>query len=215
MERAALDAIAAGKPRRIVYVSCDPATLARDVARLAEHNYKLIWVQPVDLFPQTYHIECVAELRYGLTAQGEPLTMPTSVKAYAYLLRGTPSNPELLVFEQEVPSGIQIPGGTAEQGEAPTVAVARELMEEAGVKSPDLRWLGMAHREYDRPYELNFFAGHLTDAPDTWEHRVGGHGEDAGMVFRYYWLPRREWGRVLGDLKAGYEFLDVYLASIE
>lgn len=47
---------------RIVYVSCDPATLARDVARFREYGYALIQAQPIDLFPQTYHIETVALL---------------------------------------------------------------------------------------------------------------------------------------------------------
>lgn len=60
--RAALDALAAKRPRTITYVSCDTATLARDVARFITHGYKLELVQPVDLFPQTYHIECVAKL---------------------------------------------------------------------------------------------------------------------------------------------------------
>lgn len=53
-----LATIAAVKPERIVYVSCNPATLARDAAYLAERGYKLIKVQPVDLFPQTTHVEC-------------------------------------------------------------------------------------------------------------------------------------------------------------
>ncbi|MGC9398673.1 MAG: 23S rRNA (uracil(1939)-C(5))-methyltransferase RlmD [Anaerolineae bacterium] len=62
LETEALDALVAHEPARIVYVSCDPATLARDLRRLVRAGYTLAWVQPVDLFPQTYHIENVALL---------------------------------------------------------------------------------------------------------------------------------------------------------
>lgn len=51
--------LAAMEPERIVYVSCDPATLARDVARLAELSYCVVRAQGVDLFPRTAHVETV------------------------------------------------------------------------------------------------------------------------------------------------------------
>lgn len=59
----ALHALVSRQPSRIVYVSCDPATLARDCAALTAMGYRLVQVQPVDMFPQTHHIECVALLR--------------------------------------------------------------------------------------------------------------------------------------------------------
>ena len=48
------------RPKRLVYVACDPATLARDARMITEKGYSLVEVQPLDLFPQTYHIESVA-----------------------------------------------------------------------------------------------------------------------------------------------------------
>ena len=48
------------RPQRIVYVSCNPATLARDLAILKKLDYITQEVQPVDLFPQTLHVENVA-----------------------------------------------------------------------------------------------------------------------------------------------------------
>jgi len=52
-------------PRRIVYVSCNPTTLAPNAAQLVEAGYGLRRVRPVDMFPQTPHIECVALLEAG------------------------------------------------------------------------------------------------------------------------------------------------------
>lgn len=48
--------------KRLIYISCDPATLCRDLAELFNHNFQLQKLQPIDMFPQTHHIECVALL---------------------------------------------------------------------------------------------------------------------------------------------------------
>jgi 23S rRNA (uracil1939-C5)-methyltransferase len=60
--REAIPAILQHRPRRIVYVSCHPGTLARDLRELCAGGYHLAQIQPVDLFPQTFHIESVTLL---------------------------------------------------------------------------------------------------------------------------------------------------------
>jgi 23S rRNA (uracil1939-C5)-methyltransferase len=62
LERVVLEGIVALQPRRIIYVSCDPSTLARDLKRLVQRVYELRRIRPLDLFPQTYHIESVSLL---------------------------------------------------------------------------------------------------------------------------------------------------------
>ena len=57
-----LDALIRRKPKRIVYVSCDPDTLARDLAYLVSGGFAVTSVEPMDMFPQTYHTECVAAI---------------------------------------------------------------------------------------------------------------------------------------------------------
>ena len=57
-----VDTIAAMGPERVVYVSCDPATLGRDVGRFAALGYTAVAAEAVDLFPRTKHVECVVKL---------------------------------------------------------------------------------------------------------------------------------------------------------
>ncbi|WP_246070582.1 23S rRNA (uracil(1939)-C(5))-methyltransferase RlmD [Paenibacillus kobensis] len=67
---ALLDTIVRMKPERVVYVSCNPSTLARDLRVLEDGGYKTVEVQPVDMFPHTVHVESVALLvRNGVTTQ--------------------------------------------------------------------------------------------------------------------------------------------------
>jgi 23S rRNA (uracil1939-C5)-methyltransferase len=57
-----LDSLMALSPSKLIYISCDPVSLARDLKQLSEGPYKVEFVQPVDMFPQTYHVECIALL---------------------------------------------------------------------------------------------------------------------------------------------------------
>ena len=60
--RAVVTAVAGRVSRRVVYVACDPAALARDVATFAEHGFTLAALRAFDAFPMTHHVECVALL---------------------------------------------------------------------------------------------------------------------------------------------------------
>ncbi|MCK6255429.1 23S rRNA (uracil(1939)-C(5))-methyltransferase RlmD [Fictibacillus sp. KIGAM418] len=61
-DEALLQTIIEMKPKRVVYVSCNPSTLARDLRILEDGGFKTVEVQPVDMFPQTTHVECVAQI---------------------------------------------------------------------------------------------------------------------------------------------------------
>ena len=65
----AIEAILQMNPEKIVYISCDPATLARDCKLLCNDNYKIEKVMAVDLFPRTYHVETVCLLSKLQTKQ--------------------------------------------------------------------------------------------------------------------------------------------------
>ena len=50
-------------PERVVYISCDPATLARDLKIFSQSGYQPMELTPVDMFPRTHHIECAVLLK--------------------------------------------------------------------------------------------------------------------------------------------------------
>lgn len=66
----ALDAIIDLKPSIIIYMSCDPATMSRDVRKLVESGWKFQKSMPVDMFPQTFHIESLTMLSIGSETGG-------------------------------------------------------------------------------------------------------------------------------------------------
>ena len=61
-EASFLDAMGRLLPKKVIYISCDQATLARDLGRLSMFGYKVEEIQPFDMFPQTSHVECVAKV---------------------------------------------------------------------------------------------------------------------------------------------------------
>ncbi len=71
-EAEVIAAIAAARPARVIYVSCNPTTLARDLAAFRDAGYRLDLVQPIDMFPQTAHVEAVALLVSGDSAAPRP-----------------------------------------------------------------------------------------------------------------------------------------------
>ena len=62
MEKEALEVVVNAAPERVVYVSCDPATLARDCRFMCDRGYEIKRIRPVDMFPNTVQVETVVLL---------------------------------------------------------------------------------------------------------------------------------------------------------
>jgi 23S rRNA (uracil1939-C5)-methyltransferase len=59
---AGMKALIKSRPDQVIYVSCDPSTLARDLKIMVQAGYSIESITPVDMFPQTYHIETISAL---------------------------------------------------------------------------------------------------------------------------------------------------------
>lgn len=68
---AVIDRLVKRPARDLAYVSCDPATMARDLKQLVEGGYVINSIQPFDLFPQTYHVECVVLMTSEMSSERE------------------------------------------------------------------------------------------------------------------------------------------------
>jgi ADP-ribose pyrophosphatase YjhB (NUDIX family) len=128
-------------------------------------------------------------------------------KAYAYISREADHASAVLVFRhRDAPeAGIQVPRGTVDSGEDPAATVVREVCEECGLC--EARLIGLLARDVEaqpddptQNWERFFFHLVAPNAPDEWEHTVTGAGEDNGLVFTFFWLPRER----LGDLWPGF-----------
>ncbi|WP_028400028.1 NUDIX hydrolase [Ectobacillus panaciterrae] len=120
-------------------------------------------------------------------------------KVYAYVTREKEENIQLLVHtHRDVPeAGVQVPGGTVENGESLEEALLREILEESGLKHiavEDLVADELIYVKEKDEYQKRYFY-HVTlttDVKEEWSHTIACAGEDNGLVFCYKWIGIEE-----------------------
>ena len=96
-DKAVLNAITGSAVQRVIYVSCDPATLARDVRILVDGGYSIQKVQPIDMFPQTAHVETVVLL----SRETNPLTVEVRMEVETGEVKEHPTYKRIQEYVQE------------------------------------------------------------------------------------------------------------------
>ncbi|HDR7734589.1 NUDIX hydrolase [Bacillus thuringiensis] len=123
------------------------------------------------------------------------MTMLYKKKVHAYITREKEGVMQLLVFKHRDihEAGIQVPGGTVDEGETLEAAILREVQEESGLRHLCIeRFLAdyIIHVKEKQEYEKRHFfhVTLLTDVKDTWEHIVSAGEKDQGLAFSYEWV---------------------------
>ncbi|ANE46316.1 hypothetical protein SY83_08535 [Paenibacillus swuensis] len=122
--------------------------------------------------------------------------MDRVLKAYAYITRVHEGRTEVLILKHpEAGNGFQIPKGTVNAGENPEEAVLREMAEETGLSGLKIhsligfdQWTDSEGQEQDR----YFFHIPIEEERNEWYHLPTGGGKEAGQVFVYFWITRKD-----------------------